>query len=362
MKYCLAVSSFAALFLSGCSWLHGDSSDGQGFDRDYRNAKEEKPLNVPSDYDTSTLRDELKLPPKANLEGQVGDQLDRRPPQQILAVAKGMRANRESAHPAIFWEGSLEKAQQNLQEFFAKSDIQYQSASPNVVRTEWVVQSNETWWRSLFGSELPKMIRSKFDIEISPGVRKGETQIAVNQTLFETMSFDEDVWLRKPSNVRVATQFLNRFIAHIDHVERKENASRLRKLNKGFVVTLGTDADGNAALVADTQWRTAWLKSPAVLAPFGFKMNDQDNSRSTYFFEFEPNEPGFFASLVGADEAVVLDLKEGVYQLVVMGKDGGPVTMTIIDDDGNPLTDTKLAQLFPHLAEAFGRTQKIFKE
>ncbi len=345
--------------MSGCSWLYGEQGLIHDSTNDYLKAKEQSPLQVPEGYDQSRLQNELSIPPISSKAEQqaLGPELDKQPPMQILAVTQGMRADRASSVPAVFWMIEPESLDEQIRAFLGHKEIGF-SQHENHYITDWIVTDNEAWWRSVFGTDMPRFVREKFELSTLPGERNGEVRVAVKLLERELMPYDEDKWLDASNDSRSATEFLNGLVGYIDYLERVDNAKRLQELNRGIVTTLGQNVDGNASMVADSDWRTVWLKTPQILEPFGFTLTDKDQAKGTYFFEFEANEPGFFASLFGDDEGVALDLPKGAYQVIVGGKDTGAVTLTIIDTEGQPLSDAKMAQLFPHLSEAYGRNTR----
>ncbi|WMS87445.1 outer membrane protein assembly factor BamC [Pleionea litopenaei] len=350
MKYLTIIALSSSAFLSGCSWLYSENGLVHDSTNDYKKAKQTQPLKVPEGYSTDKIQNQYVVPNVASGVRQV--ETPELPPLQILSVGQGMRLNRSSAVPSIFWMTNFAHAEKSLQEFLEHKELSYQSSERSAT-TDWQVQDNEAWWRSVFGTDLPRFVRSQYRVSFASGEQPGEVAVLVEEIALQKQPYDEDKWQTLTPTDRGARAFLNEFIGYIDYLERLDNARKLQQLNQGFTVTLGRNSDSNAALVADTKFDIAWLKVPEVLAPFGFTLNDKDVSRATYFFEFEANEPGFFASLVGDDEGVVLQLPKGPYQVVVQKQ--APVTISFINPDGEPLSDGVMAQIFPHLAEAFGR-------
>lgn len=359
MKFVKLLVPVLVPVVSGCSWLYGEQGLIHDSTNDYLKAKEQRPLNVPEGYDKSRLQNELPIPP---IDPQVeqmpmGPDLDQQPPIQILAVTQGMRVDRASDVPAIYWMIDSNSLNDQISAFLKHKEVDFNKDAARYL-TDWIVTDNEAWWRSVFGTDMPRFVREKFEVVTSDGERSGEIRVAVKLLERELMPYDEDKWVDASKDTRSATEFLNNLVGYIDYLERVDNAKRLQELNRGIATTLGQNADGNAAMIADSEWRTVWLKTPKILEPFGFTLTDKDQTTGTYFFEFEANEPGFFASLFGDDDAVALDLKKGAYQVIIGGKEGGAVSLTFFDTEGQPLTDAKMAQLFPHLSEAYGRNTR----
>ncbi len=359
MKYIWVVSCGMVMTLSGCSWLYGENGLIHDSSNDYLKAKQAKQVQLPEGYSGARMKNELNIPSLTATAAQrpSGDALDKTPPAQILAVTSGLRINRQSQDPGVFWMGTQEQLTANLKAFMESKEINFNQQGAQV-STDWVTLDNEAWWRSVFGTDLPRFVRNKFILQSVPGVRSGELGIIVKHVEHQQMPYDEDVWNTHPLSKKIAVEFLNQFVGYLDYLERLDNAKRLSQLNRGFTIRLGKNKNNDAAYIADTDWQTVWLKSPKILEPFGFTLADKDNSKATYFFEFEANEPGFFASLTGDDEGVALDLPKGPYQLMIEGKDGGAVAIYFLDIDGKPLTDAKMAQLLPHFSEAFGRNTR----
>ncbi|NVJ50221.1 MAG: outer membrane protein assembly factor BamC [Gammaproteobacteria bacterium] len=359
MKLLSVVVLAVSFTLSGCSWLYGENALIHDSSNDYKKTQQTPPLKMPEGLNNAAIQDELVVPPISNQQGSTQDLT--KPPLQLLSVGQGMRQNRAAQTPSIFWMTSEANAHQALKDYFAHEEIEFKELASGI-ETGWINESNEAWWRSLFGTDLPRFVRSRFQINIGPGQQLGEVAVTVKALGLESQPYDEEKWVVMEPTERSSTEFLNSFIGYVDYLDRLGEAKRLRELNQGFSVTLGQNESRNAALVAEAKYEVVWLKTPEVLAPFGFTLNDKDISRSTYFFEFEANSPGFFASLIGDDEGVVLELPKGPYQVIIGGKNSGPVTISFIGSDGEPLSDARMAQVFPHLAEAFGRKTRTRKK
>ncbi|WP_144393419.1 outer membrane protein assembly factor BamC [Pleionea sediminis] len=362
MKYLWVFLVASTSLLSGCSWLYGEDGLIHDSTNDYLKAKQSRSLEIPEDYDKSRLSNELPVPPLSSQarKNKAGEELDRMPPIQILAVSQGMRVNRAANNPAVFWLKDKAELKQQIEQFFNYKNVSINNVGTDI-QTDWVVEDNEAWWRAVFGTVLPRFERSKYRINLAEGERKGEVSIEVQHIQYQRMPYEEDKWIKLPTSEKIATRFLNEFVGYMDYLDRLENAKMLQQMRRGFVVKLAKDANNNAALLAESDWRTVWLKTPKILEPFGFTLTDKDRAQSTYFFNFVPNEPGFFASMFGGEEGVALDLEEGPYQVIVGGRDEGAVTVSFVDVDGNPLSDGKMAKIFPYLSEAYGRTERVKK-
>ncbi|NVJ61331.1 MAG: outer membrane protein assembly factor BamC [Gammaproteobacteria bacterium] len=345
--------------VSGCSWLYSEDGLVRDSSKDYEKAKQTQTLKLPENYDSNHIRDRLPIPQlteEAN-RAKFGEELDKRPPSQILSVGQGMRIMRAKDHPGVYLMMTNDELEKLLGDFFKRKEVEFKVENGAVV-SDWVLQDNEAWYRSVFGTDLPRFVRTKYKLQLNPGAQQGEVGVVVVTQERELMPYDEDKWVKVESSSRVETEFLNELIGFIDYQDRLANARNLAKLKQGISMSLGRDVDRNAALIASAEWQTVWLKTPEVLEPFGFKLNDKDRSAGQYFFEFTPNEPGFFASMFGNDDSVVLDLPAGAYQVVVGGRNSGPVTVTLIDPDGVPLVDGLMAKIYPFLTEAYGRRQR----
>jgi outer membrane protein assembly factor BamC len=347
--------------LSACSWFSATEPEDnlQGYEK----VSESPKIKIPNGYSNKRISERMTIPKltPTSAKSLTGDALDITPPVQILSVAENMRTNRTSDLPSVFIVIKKSDLEEKLSSFFDYIGISYKKQAGNF-KTDWVVTDNEAWWRTVFGTEVPRFIRSKFQIELRDGERIGEQSLTVKQVKYQEMPYDQDRWNDLDVSAKSAASFLNEIVGYFDYLDRLESAKLLAKLSRGVTVELGKDVNNNAALVAETNWQTMWLKTPGVLKPFGFTLSDKDIDAGSYFFEFEPNEPGFFASLVGSDSSVAFPLEKGAYKVIIGGKRDKPVTLSIYDDVGNSISDAKMVQIFPNLSEAFGRRTKTAKK
>ena len=93
--------SLSSVLLSGCSWFYGETGVVHDTRRDYIQAKQEQPLQMPEDVKGYRPENYFEVPAITASSGQkvLGDELDVAPPALVLATAEGVHAVQEKEIP-----------------------------------------------------------------------------------------------------------------------------------------------------------------------------------------------------------------------------------------------------------------------
>lgn len=344
------------LVLSSCGYIYGDDGLIKSQKYDYLQARQTKPLELPTDLAHKSEAD-FTVVPNIGLKGEkaiYGRSLTQAAPIQLLAVLDNTRVDRKSDVPTVLVSDRLDFIWQTAKFFLEERSIKTTviDEDEKVIISAWMPIEEGGIWLGLDGGDDLDLIRAKYKISISAGDIKGEHRLAVERTASQYREDDDLAWEDKPVTWQESADMMNLILSYYDTRIRVQQAKRQLKVMAGFKVELGQDSERNAALITSAKENLVWQKIPKVIGELGLKIIDRDRRQKTYFLEYEQEEPGFFANLFES-ESSNLPIEPGAYQLVV-SEIGEQRVLTLKDGEGVALPTDIVVKLFPDLSRLFG--------
>jgi len=355
LKSALRVIIFSSIgILSGCSWLVGEDSLFDDSEYDYTKAEVHKEMQVPPSVGESNVQDHFIIPElDEDTEGEVyGDEKDIMAPMQVLTLGNKVRANRSSKNSSAYVIESEIRLWDIIQKYLQEESIPLQGKDMNTgtIVTDWQQIEDESWF-----SPSITAWRYRYEIKLGSSKRANEIKITVKTLAAQEFVDDTEKWQAIADTSRIETELLNSILGYmyVEDIETSRQNVNQSELG-GITVTLGSDKDGNAALVTSAGFDHLWTRLPISLSLLSISVEDQDRSNGLFFINNKGDDSGFFSSLAfwsddGKDE---LDIPKGNYRIEV-AKKGDLVTMTIIDGENEPLSAEVMAENFPLMSKAF---------
>lgn len=344
------------LLLSGCSYFYGEDGLIRDTEYDYLKAKQSKGLEVPAPLVHKNLSNFTKVPAIGSQAkiAPTGTSLPIAAPSQIMAVLDNVRENKQSQDPAVFIEDKIDFVWSAVVDLLNENSITPGKVQKKdgYIDTGWVAQDERGVWLGIEGKEEVDEFRARYEIKIEPADVKTEVVLTVKRVLAQRLDDDSDQWVEVSSFWHDSAEMLNLMLASYDQKVAERNINMRSRVIAGFSVELGVDTEKNTALLAKVDKELAWEKLPKVLNALHFEIQDKDRRTMTYFFKFEREEEGFFASLF-EQEKEELPLEDGDYQ-VVLSDVGDKVAYTFKTGEGVALDSALVAKLYPTLSKLFG--------
>jgi len=352
--FIIMVLSFSVL-MGGCSWFTGEGSFFDDSEYDYTRAKISKEMQVPESVGESNVQDHFIVPElDDDQEGEVyGEDKDVLAPMQVLTLGNKVRANRESKNASAFVDESEIRLWDIFQRYLEVENIQILSKDLEnaTMMTDWHMIEDDSFWSS---AEINAW-RYRYQISVADSKRTTSKKISIEIVESEEKVSDTGKWQPAALNKRVETEFLNSILGfmYIEDVETSRQLVDDSGLG-GITVSLGTDKDGNTALVTSTKFDELWTRLPISLALLNINIEDQDRSKGLFFVNNIGNDKGFFSSLAfwQGDDNDDLDIPKGTYRIKIIESEN-QVTMTFIDGENQPLSEEVMTENYPILAKAF---------
>ncbi|WP_341661038.1 outer membrane protein assembly factor BamC [Vibrio sp.] len=331
LSHQLVVSSLAVFVLSACSG--GPTQRRQAKDDfEYLDAK---PLTEWKNVAGAETRVYPNYQiPSGNFSGGVGKDVDIRPPQQVLELIPGARAERHSGEVTLWLlkKDELDNVWQTVQTMLAERKVSIRDKTDDRIETDWV-----TW----VSEDEDGEIGSRY--EITKMEANGRYGFKISLIDWREAGKTKPVSLTNKERYNVL--MTNLVTARYDLEARQEAARRAEQLVKNIPITMGTDRSGFPVIIARSPYNTLWSRLPKLLPEMGFTIEDRNQSQGTVKAKYaEPNDE--FWTKVGVKP---INLPSGKYTFL-FGDLGNRTSINVTDSSGKPVEEKLLKDMVPVLS------------
>jgi len=339
--------------LGGCSWLTGEDGIFDDTEYDYTNAQITSELQVPKSVGELDIQDHFLVPEVADdVKGVVyGVDNDTMAPMQILTLGNKIRVNRNAGKSSVYVTESEIRLWDLVERYLAKENVPISAKDLNTgtISTGWRVKEDDSFW----SGDITGW-RHRFKITLDPAQRPSEKILSVE--IVEAQEFVDDTkkWRTFLDTGRDETELLNSILGfmYVEDISKSRERVSQSELG-GLTVSLGSDSNGNPALITTASFEHVWTRIPVSLRLLNIIVDDQDRSQGLFFIRNNEDDKGFFASLAfWSDDGESLDLPKDNYRIQV-ARQGEQISMTFFDDNNTPLEAEVLADNYPLLSKAF---------
>lgn len=340
------------LSLSGCA-LFSDNDGREDIDDSYLASQQDRDLQLPGQTTEISQQDQYRIPEGAVIVNRQpkGQALGLEPPQLLLAMGDGVREDKDAAHPTVWLRGSSSRLEQLFQKFAQSNGFQATTISRNNLTTDWISDEADGIGKALGAYNIDGQ-RFRFNLNM---IAESSNEFGLQSKAIGSQQNIDGQWVDVENSNRVAKQFLNQFIGYYDGIVSAE--ARERVLADAVIDTrLGTNANGNIAVVTDKAPQVVWQKTAGVLESLNLIITDRDQKTDTFYFKVE-EESGLFTSFFTDTKDPKIDIAPGDYRLEIKAHNGG-TALTFMDNDGNELSPNVVGVIYPEFAAAY-RSREI---
>ncbi|TKI06667.1 outer membrane protein assembly factor BamC [Martelella alba] len=346
MAYSLQKSMVAKVAgVSLCMLLAACSSD-QRYKRqvngneDYLKAPELHRLNVPSGMTLPVENGDYGIP-AATLQGQVGKQLDIRPPAQPLALLEGSRSQ-SSGDTAVI---QLENNSQN-RDLWSKVVAVVQSKGYTIATRQDAERTLNTDWVQWSRADEDQQYRGRYQISLH--TQGYQTSLMVKSLALEQQNNP----VAAPALVqRYAVAMLNTLAQGISQLDDAQANKRAAGQTPNLSVESGADDSGLPLLVVRSPYAVVWQHLPSALESIGMKVTDTSRPLGTLSVTYHSPSGSTWDALGAKDPG----LANGDYKLQV-GDLGNRSTLQFTNPKGHTLTQSQNDALVPVFQAALGKS------
>jgi outer membrane protein assembly factor BamC len=328
----LVCSSLAVLIVSGCS--ENSLERRQAKDHfGYMDAKGYTSLNFPENVKVK-LNHSYDIP-RGNYSGNLGDQVDIRPPQEVLALIPGVSIEHRQ-NEVVFWSESpalTNQIWQIIRQYVVRNHIQTSQNTSTLIETGWVVWSTEDEGSSQKARYRFSRLQDKDRSGVTITLLALQDKDGNNQS---SSVYGKDRYTVRMANIVTTTY---------DAKQREIVSRKIRLSERQVAITMGTDLSGLPVIIARAPYQVMWQRLPEVLTKVGFTITDRNQSQGTMKVNYSRPDDGVWRSL-GVQP---LSLSQDSYTLLV-GDLENRTSINITGSKGKPIDQAKLEELVPVLS------------
>lgn len=302
-------------------------------DESYLQAVELSDLRAPAGMILPIQNSHFDIP-LVNPNGQVGKQLDIRPPAQTLASTRSQFAGNTGTlmvdSRSAIWSQVIDAVQ------LLKFPIADRQDARQSLTTDWV-----QWNRA----DEDNQYRGRYQLNVQP--QAGQQVLMVE--LLELQQQDKTV--TSPVQIqRYTAQMLNEISAAMDKVETTREDAAASRSPTQIDVQSGADDTGLANLILRAPFNVVWQRLPATLKRIGMEVTDNNRSQGSLNVTYKAPSHNTFDELGAKDP----ELKNGDYKLQIGDLDNRS-SLQFLDPKGHPLTQSQNDALVAVFQTAFSK-------
>lgn len=339
LSHQLVVSSLAVFVLSACSGSATQRRQAKD-DFEYLNTPPLKEWTLTEDA-TPQFYTNYKIP-QGEFEGGIGREVDIRPPQQVLELIPGARAERQQGETTLWLlrENEVDKVWQTALTMLSERDIAIREQTATRVETDWVTWTSE---------DEDVEIGARYEIDrVAAGGRHG-----FRISLIDWREAGKEMPVTATNKERYNALMTNLVTARYDLDLREEAARKAEELVKQIPITMGSDRSGFPVIIARTPYNVLWQRLPRLLPTMGFTLEERNQSQGTVKAKYAAPDDEFWND-IGVKP---IGLKSGTYTFL-FGDLGNRTSINVTDASGKPVEEQLLQDMVPVLAAVAERQSK----
>ena len=275
--------------------------------------------------------------PSVNTKGQVGKQLDIRPPAQTLALMNGTRSQFAGNTGTLMVDSRSPLWPQVVD---AVQSLKFPIADRQDAR-----QSLTTDWVQWNRADEDNQYRGRYQLSVQQ--QAGQQVLLVK--LLELQQ--QDKVITSPVQVqRYTAQMLNEISAAMDKVESTRQDAAASRSPTQIDVQSGADDTGLPDLILRAPFNVVWQRLPATLKRVGMEVTDSNRSQGSLNVTYKAPGSSTFDELGAKDPG----LNNGDYKLQVGDLDNRS-SLQFLDPKGHPLTQSQNDALVAVFQAAFSK-------
>lgn len=324
-----------ALLLSACSWFSEQQYVRDRSD-DYRKARVEPRIRVPSHLEDEALQDIYVIPPTTETVTPTGTfEVPRPAPlvaQESEELVRIQRLGDEEWVLAAVAPGQLWP---QVRAFLSTNGVQVArvDARAGLIETGWFQGRNAN-------------MAERYQFRIEQGVQRNTAELHVLQ---QFQAGDIDRWPEASADAERSSEMLLAVAQYIANSTETAPVSMMAQqaMGEGGKVALQEDRNGDPYVRLSLPYYRAWASVDRALRESSFTIRDLDRSGGLFYVRFVPPEEddGWFGWLFGGDDDDEDLLTQQDYVVRLSEETGDQVRIDMAREDGAEMTRGQKQQL-----------------
>ena len=345
----LSYSILCVCVLSACSSEVEKKRANRDFD--YTTAVSHPQLKTPAPLQAPSFSQEYRLPVETR-KGVLGEDVDVRPPEQIMPFITSSRAD-SGRNTLMLWFSARTLNQQIDEDVWAWLNGYLAANKIPVTRRDDVNKIIET-------GPVAVTFEGEKEDDIPPApAQHFQFQVKSDQSTHRAGLMAK--WLRNADDQqatptifeqrRYATRLLNNVSAYADTHSRNSYAT---SSGGPIQLVLGEDSSGSKAIVAQNSFVSTWQWLLAVLPKAGLPIDQSSQSQGLIVFNYDGDSSVSMLQVLTfwepVEETDGLALSAGKYRLQLADR-GNETSITLLDDNNKPVLVSAVEKLYQRLQQ-----------
>ncbi|NOH81986.1 outer membrane protein assembly factor BamC [Vibrio sp. RE86] len=339
LSHQLVVSSLAVFVLSACSGSATQRRQAKD-DFEYLNTPQLQEWTL-ADGATPEFYQNYNIP-QGEFSGGIGREVDIRPPQQVLELIPGARAERQQGETTLWLlrEDEVDKVWQTAEKMLSERNIAIREQTATRIETDWVTWTSE---------DEDVEIGARYEIQrVAAGGRYG-----FRISLIDWREAGKEMPVTATNKERYNALMTNLVTARYDLDLREEAARKAEELVKKIPITMGSDRSGFPVIIARTPYNVLWQRLPQLLPEMGFTLEERNQSQGTVKAKYASPDDEFWND-IGVKP---IGLSSGTYTFL-FGDLGNRTSINVTDSAGKPVEEQLLEDMVPVFAAIVDKKAK----
>ncbi len=330
-----ALTLLCVLSLCGCSWFSQQQYVRDRSD-DYRKARVEPKIKVPSHLEGDALQDIYVIPPTTETVTPTGSFEVPRPAPLVAQESEEMvRIQRLGEEEWVLAAVAPGQLWPQVRSFLTSSGVQVArvDARAGLIETGWFQGRDAT-------------MAERFQFRIEQGVQRNTSELHVLQ---QYQAGDTNTWPEASGDAERSSEMLLAVAQYIANSAETAPVSMMAQqaMGDGGKVTLQEDIGGDPYVRLSLPFYRAWASVDRGLRESSFTIRDLDRSQGLFYVRFVPPEEddGWFGWLFGGDDDDEDLLSQQDYVVKVSEENADQVRIDMTREDGTEMTRGQKQQL-----------------
>ncbi|MDB1124578.1 outer membrane protein assembly factor BamC [Vibrio algarum] len=332
----LVISSLAVLVLSACS----------GSPEQRRQAKDDFEYLETVPFESWTVQEGAKgefYPnydiPVGDYDGNIGPDVDIRPPQQILELIPGARSEVKDGVVSIWLlrEDEVDNVWESVNDMIVERNIKLRVDSETRLESDWISWESEDEENLIEARYLFERIEANnrygFQVSLIDWKENGIAKV-----------------VSRTNKERYNTFMTNVITSTYDQRLRAEADRKALQLVKQIPISMGKDRSGLPVIIARAPYNAFWQRLTTVLPKLGFQLEERNQSQGLLKAKYSEPDDEFWTS-IGTKP---LSLESKTYTFL-LGDMGNRTSINITDSTGKPVTAEVLESIVPAFAAVIAK-------
>lgn len=297
-------------------------------------------------YDIPALTEaQLKL-------GLIGEDVDIRPPNQLMSVIDGVVSDPDVAQAKIWFNAFTQDPQ--LEQKVWDLVVKYLDAKGATQRVEnrnkRFIETGPVIRQQTYGSyfnENDVHDEGDYHITLSKAENGRRISLLVDVQTYRQTNDDKPVnhVLEGRMKKGVEVRFINDLLRFI-HTQQESDALEAAD-NQPLPIKLGFDDNHQTAWVIDMGFLDVWRKLPELLSTMSFEPVQDDKNLGYFLVKFVPQNEDYWTE----NHLNAIDLQAGEYFVQLGELTGGATSIIWLDADKKLLSDQEITDLYLSITE-----------